>query len=302
LRTEAGPLPGLRHLFMTGASYTGTFQRVFLNDGFHARCRRPDGGHAVEGYLIQISSGAFMLGGYTPLSRSSPLPPAGDRRRMAQPCDVPIIELLSEGEAETHGPSLRDDSDAAGDRYRLYQVPGACHMTSSEAGPLALPIVEQASDFPMDAFAGGALLNLRRWVVAGEPPPRAPRLVLLAHRDAGPCGLRDEALPLQRDRFGNAVGGVRSPFVDVPCATYYPHSTPQPGILGGTGSRLGTADIADLMGHMRPFPADQLRELYGSAERYRAAFDAGVRSLVDDRFIAVADAERMRAMAARVEL
>ena len=68
----------------------------------------------MEGYLIQISSGAFMLGGYTPLAEGIPVPPAGDRRRTMQPLDVPVIELLGEGEAETHEAARRPDSDAEG--------------------------------------------------------------------------------------------------------------------------------------------------------------------------------------------
>ena len=209
LRGPESPLPGLAHLFMTGASYTGTFQRVFIGDGFHARARRPDGGPAIDGYLIQISSGAFMLGGYTPLSEGTPVPPAGDRRRTIPPLDVPVIEMLSEGEAETNAGSRRPDSDAPDDRYRLYEVAGARHMTAHDAGPLALPVVETPSDFPMDMLVGGALLNLRRWVTSrrhaaarGAPAdparPRArPRAVAATRR----C-------PLRRDEHGNAVGGA----------------------------------------------------------------------------------------------
>jgi hypothetical protein len=111
---RANGLPGLHldHLFMSGASHTGTFQRVFLGDGFHARARRGGGGPAVEGYLIQISSGAFMLGGYHALHQDGPVPPAGDRRRVIQPFDVPVIELLSEGEAETNRDSRRPERRA----------------------------------------------------------------------------------------------------------------------------------------------------------------------------------------------
>jgi hypothetical protein len=101
-------------------------------------------------------------------------------------------------------------------------------MTAHDAGPLALPVVEEPSDFPVDMLVSGALLNLRRWVVEGVEPPRAERLVVLPDRAAGRCGLRDEARPLRRDEHGNAVGGVRSPWVDVPIASYYPHSTPRP--------------------------------------------------------------------------
>ena len=296
LRSEGSPWR-LSQLFMTGASYTGTFQRVFLGDGFHARARRPDGGPAVDGYLIQISSGAFMLGGYTPLSEGSRPPPAGDRRRTIAPRDVPVIEMLSEGEVETHEAARRPDSDAADDRYRLYEVPGAAHMTAHDAGPLALPVVETPSDFPMDMLVGGALLNLRRWVRDDVPPPRAERMVIMPDRAAGPCGRRPEARPLQRDEHGNAALGLRSPWVDVPIATYYPHSTPRSihaGNDAGAPVRLEPADVADLMGCMSAFAPDKLRALYGTPERYRERFDAALQRLVDGRWIAPEDAERAR--------
>jgi hypothetical protein len=298
LRGPTSPVPGLSRLYMTGASYTGTFQRVFIGDGFHALARRPDGGPAIDGYLIQISSGAFMLGGYTPLSEGTPVPPAGDRRRTIAPLDVPVIEMLGEGEAETNVAARRPDGDARDDRYRLYEVAGAAHMTAHDAGPLSLPVVEQPSDFPMDMLVGGALLNLRRWVSDDVAPPRAERLLVLADRRAGPCGRRDEARPLQRDQHGNALYGVRSPWVDVPTASYYPHSTPRSAGGGereaSVRSRLEPADVADLMGCMTPFSADKLRELYGTHERYRRQFNAALARLLSERWIAPADAERAR--------
>ncbi|MDD9934771.1 MAG: alpha/beta hydrolase domain-containing protein [Myxococcales bacterium] len=302
LRSDTSPVPGIQRLLMTGASYTGTFQRVFIGDGFHQRARRPDGGPAIDGYLIQISSGAFMLGGYTPLSKGTPVPPSGDRRRTIQGVDVPVIEILSEGEAETHACARRPDSDAP-ERYRLYEVPGAAHMVAREAGPMALPVQEPPSDFPMDMLVGGALQNLRRWIADDVPPPRCDRLVLLDDRDAGPCGLRDEAQPLQRDEHGNAVSGLRTPWVDVPVASYYPHSTPRgadrttevPG-----GRRLGPADVADLMGCMTRFAPEKLRELYGTPARYRELFESSLQQTLEEGWIAPTDADRARERAGEV--
>lgn len=305
LRGPDSPLPRISRLFMTGASFTGTFQRVFIGDGFHARARKPGGGPAIDGYLIQISSGAFMVGGYTPLSEGTPVPPAGDRRRTIQALDVPVIEMLSEGEAETNLAARRADSDSPS-RYRLYEVAGASHMTAQEAGPMALPVIEQPSDFAMDMLVGGALLNLRRWVLEDVPPPRSDRLVVLPDRAAGRCGLRDEARPLRRDEHGNAVAGLRSPWVDVPVASYYPHSTPRtpdpalpPGASGGR--RLSAADVADLMGCMSRFPPHTLRALYGTPARYRERFGAALERSIAQRWIAAADGERARAKAAEVE-
>jgi Alpha/beta hydrolase domain len=307
LRDPTSPVHALSHLFMTGASFTGTFQRVFIGDGFHARARRRDGGPAIDGYLIQISSGAFLLGGYTPLGQGVPRLPAQDRRRTIQPLDVPVIEILSEGEAETHAAARRPDSDALDDRYRLYEVPGASHMTSRDATMSAIPVREEPSDFPMDMLCGGALLNLRRWAVDQVPAPRSERLIFSAD-PAGRRGLRGEARPLERDEHGNAVGGVRSPWVDVPVASYYPHSSTtvspsssSPTNSGASRPMLEPADIADLMGCMTPFTPDKLRALYGTPENYRRRFDVALERMYEQRWIAEADRERARARAARVE-
>ncbi|HET6952657.1 MAG TPA: alpha/beta hydrolase domain-containing protein [Acidimicrobiales bacterium] len=301
---RSGGLPDLRldHLFMSGASYTGTFQRVFLGEGFHAAARRPGGEPAVEGYLILISSGGFRLGGYHPLSAASGVVPGGDPRRTIQPRDVPVIELLSEGEAETNRSSRRPDSDEPGDRYRLYEVPGACHMSPGERGTLGrLPDpVEEPSDFPLYALAGAALANLRAWAVDGVAPPRAPRIELLDDRDAGPHGAAPEALPPARDEHGNARGGVRTPHLDVPVATYSPRST-----LAVDDARVGPPGrrpvaLGELIGSMRRFPPDRLRALYGTPERYLADYRAGVDALVANRWVLPPDAEQMVADAAGV--
>jgi hypothetical protein len=298
----------LDHLFMTGASYTGTFQRVFLGEGFHERARRPDGGPAVDGYLIQISSGAFMLGGYNPINEATGRPPADHPQRIIQPRDVPVIELLSEGEAETNLASRRDDSDEPSDRYRLYEVPGACHMSRGESSGSMLPAtVEEPSTFPMYAVVGGALENLRRWSVEGDPPPRAERIELLADADAAPHGEMAEARPCARDEHGNALGGVRMPELEVPIASYYPHSTLADAGAAAAGRPRGEGrpgrpamPLGEIMGSMTRFPPEQLRELYGSPAEYVARYRKVADGLVADRWILPADAERMVETAAGV--
>lgn len=290
------------HLLMTGASYTGTFQRVFLADGFHDRTRRPDGGPAVEGYLIQISSGGFGIGGYNPINPDQDRVDVGDPRRTIGDHGVPVIELLGEGEAETHLGTTRDDSDDPAGPYRLYEVPGACHMSSGEAGhgPLA-PTEEEPSDFPMWAIAGQALTNLRDWVVDGTLPPRAERVRHLASKEHGPGGSAQESLPLERDEHGNAVGGVRTPWVDVPIARDFPHST-----IAGGGQMAGPPgrpriDLGDIMGCMFRFDADELRALYGTPAEYQKRFAESLEGTVSGGWIAEADVERLTSAAAAVE-
>jgi hypothetical protein len=290
------------HLLMTGASYTGTFQRVFLGDGFHTRTRRPDGGPAIEGYLIQISSGGFGVGGYNPINPDAGRLPLDDPRRTIGGHGVPVIELLGEGEAETHQRVTRDDSDERPDPYRLYEIPGGCHMSSGERGhgPLA-PTVEEPSDFPMWAIAGQTLLNLRRWVVDGTPPPRADRLVHLDDAEAGPHGERADAIPLRRDEHGNAIGGVRTPYVDVPIASYYPHSTLAGEAMPGGPGRGAGIDMGDLLGCMHRFTPERLRELYGTPAEYQRQFGEAMERVVASRWIDPVDATWLVDQAAAID-
>ena len=291
---------------MTGASYTGTFQRVFIGDGFHARARRPDGGPAMEGYLIQISSGAFMLGGYTPLAEGVPVPPAGDRRRTMQPLDVPVIEILGEGEAETHEAARRPDSDAEGDRYRLYEVAGARPHDRARCGPARAAGGGRAERLP-DGHAGRrraaqpAPLGGRRRAAAARRAPGD-----LAGALAGPlrasrprrvrCCATSTATPCAA--FARRGSTCRSP-ATIRTARRARQSRRAGGSRPGR-PRLAPADVADLMGCMTRFAPEKLRALYGTPEGYRARFEAALERLVDERWIALADAERARALAAEV--
>jgi hypothetical protein len=168
-------------------------------------------------------------------------------------------------------------------------------MTSRDPVSRGLPeTVEEPSDFPMPALAGGALRNLRRWAVDGIAPPRAARLTNLSNKDDGPCGRMAEALPLLRDEHGNALGGVRTPDLDVPVAAYYPHSTLPPDDAGA-GAFQG-----DIMGSMNRFSVDKLRTLYGSPETYRAAYEAGVARLVAEGWIDEDEAQEWRRRALKI--
>ncbi|WP_138444304.1 alpha/beta hydrolase domain-containing protein [Sinomonas susongensis] len=259
-------------LIMSGWSMTGTFCRVFLRDGFHEDARTPDGSPAVDGYLIAISSGGFLEGGYQPLSDGCMVLPREDARRTISNHGVPVIELLSEGESETHASVLREDSDHPGDPYRLYEIAGACHGSVStktgwpgdaQADRMGIArgarIREMPSTFPIEHVARAAFAHLDRWITDGIEPPRAPRL---RFGEGNIKGGWPECVPLERDELGNAVGGVRSTHVDVPIATYVPHSTIES--VAGTAHPGG-----DLYGHMVPFSAERLRALYGKPEEYR---------------------------------
>ena len=60
------------------------------------------------------------------------------------------------------------------------------------------------------------------------------------------------------DEYGNALEGLRSPFVDVPLSRYYAHATGAP-----TCSNYGNEV---------PLPAATLRQLYGDPQGYMTKF------------------------------
>ena len=141
-----------------------------------------------------ISSGVFARTGYLPPNGQSGSLPVNDPRRVMQPHGVPVIEMLSEMEAETNLKGRRPDSDEPADRYRLVEIAGASHSSGppspirrivpAQLAKKGLPsrrhrrraAIEPPNEFPFGYFATAALDNIHRWVTKGTPPPRAERL------------------------------------------------------------------------------------------------------------------------------
>ena len=121
-----------------------------------------------------------------------------------------------------------------------------------------------------------ALHALNRWLSERVAPPSAPLL------DAAP----GEIPKLVLDPNGNALGGIRTPWVDVPVATLSGMGQDGPQLLG-------------LVGSTRPFPPAKLHALYprGSSD-YQARFDASLQQAIHSGFLLEADAPEIRALAA----
>jgi hypothetical protein len=103
---------------------------------------------------------------------------------------------------------------------------------------------------------------------------------------------------LVRDEHGNALGGIRSTYVDVPIASYYPHSTPAVDVAYESGPIRSAAMMGDLLGAMEPFDHDKLVNLYGTHQRYVERVSIRVDELVDEGWLLAAGAEAVKADAA----
>ena len=190
------------------------------------------------------------------------------------------MNLLSEGEVVgtlSPGFTVADDTDAP--RFRGYEVPGSFHHW--EVKPGAQRTVSQPgegdhdpqhddmhNDRPWHVVVHAILDNLDRWVRDGVAMPRAPRIT------------RDPDAPdgIARDECGNARGGLRTPWLDVPTARYSPRCTCSPV----TGSMVPLTD-AELTAH------------YADRAAFVDAWEHSIDALVADRWLLAADAEALRA-------
>jgi hypothetical protein len=115
-----------------------------------------------------------------------------------------------------------------------------------------------------------ALKALDNWVKDGTAPPKAEPLAM-------------EGNKILKDEFDNALGGVRTPNVDVPISNL----RPTPLFDGsGAGGCEGIKDAAcAVFGATVPFTAEQLQALYPTHEDYVTKFKASAEATVKAGFM-----------------
>lgn len=253
-----GPFAGarVRYLLMGGSSQTGGTTLRYIEQS-HVAARLPNGKPIYDGYLpMEAFSTSRIAGG-----------------------DVPVIHAVGEGDFALFrlgNPdvrfSIREDADAASDRFREYEFAGASHVPTRGQTKNSKP-GEYPSQFPTQPFYKMALLHLIDWVTKGTVPPRGPRLEQTA------------AGVMVRDEHGNVKGGIRSPWVDVPIA----HIIASPP-LDSDGNRSRAQ-----MGIQENFPQAKLAQLYGTREAYLQKFNRGIDALVAGRWITAPDGVKLKA-------
>lgn len=234
--------------------------------------------------------------------------PAPSPARLRRDVKVPIIQIQAETDVPNFiGARQPDDTGlrtwelagtAHGDRYMLTgggtrSLQLRCHDPDPK---LAVPI----NDGPMTYSMRAALRQMERWVAGGAPPPSAPPLALAA-TDARP------GEPLARDQAtGIALGGVRTPHVDVPVRTLNGIRAPAGGggfcrLFGRTDEWNGDADPWDgTPADPSPTPEPVLSKLYPSKSVFLSRFEDAMDKGIEAGFLLRDDAEQMRAEAGQV--
>lgn len=247
--------------------------------------------HVYDGFLVH-SRGA----GAATLSLPQPVFDGPPVALVRDDVDVPVLTFQTETDVVAIGFFAARQPD--GPKIRTWEVAGTAHgdtyltvVGRMDRGPAAadtthLPPVDSifdgtfTCDLPINAgpqhyVLSAALRQLVRWVRSGRGPASTPQL-----------SVRAGSLPtLERDPRGNAVGGIRTPQVDVPIA-----------VVSGVGqpdrspcTRLGTT-IA--------FDAATLASLYPSHRSYVAAVSRAAKQAVNRGVLIAIDARASRRAAA----
>lgn len=278
-----GLMNGMRvqRLYMTtqGGEIT-----TYIN-AMHNRAKLASGKPAFDGYLVRNPPAPAAISGC-----SGPIP-AGDARRQIKDLDVPVVSVVAQGEVMSAFPVRKADSDAPVGRYRLYEVAAVSHIdthayegfpsmaeqteaTGTAQGTLQFPFTARCDPdilmqtIPMLRYAfNGAFANLDRWVKDGVTPPRVPRM-----------DVQGNAVVV--NEFGIGAGGIRSPYSDVPTASY-------------TQTTGGPGNCREL-GETRPLSWARLEQLHGNQKNYAQKAGAAIDRMVKERWVSESDARRMR--------
>lgn len=178
--------------------------------------------------------------------------------------DVPIFDVQTESDVVgiLDSASVRQDDT---DTFRLWEVAGAAHADLHLVGEATASAVDcgvPINDAPLHVVAKAAFRHFVRWVEGGDPPPLAPRFELSAGDAA-----------IQRDPDGIALGGLRTPPVDVPVRVLSGEQGPNPAV------------ICLLLGSTRPLSDERLAQLYPSREAFQQRYDAAVDAAIDAGFV-----------------
>jgi hypothetical protein len=125
-------------------------------------------------------------------------------------------------------------------------------------------------------MVSAALAALDRWVRTGIAPRKADRIEV-----------DEQTLSIVRDEVGNALGGIRTPYVDAPIAT-----------LSGEGQPAGNA-FCSLFGTTQLFDDSALSGLYRDHADYSSKVAASVSAAVRDGFLLKPDGKLINTWARR---
>jgi hypothetical protein len=229
-----------------------------------------------DGYFVQQAGSARSInsGPVCGAAGSQPFPDCtpqlqGSDRLVRTDLPVPVVHAITETDIEILFGTVGRQADTP--TFRYYEIAGGGHLTVHKdvevlpaglLGPTPL-FLEDLCQFPLNTTADGAVFvsyvfnalweNLEQQVQTGAAPPSGVQMDVVA-------GV------VQRDAFGNGLGGVRLPSLEAPVATYTPGNQADPSLppflqfIGNLACRLASSESA--------FDEATLDELYPNHGSY----------------------------------
>jgi hypothetical protein len=265
--------------------------RVDLLGGLRAEHLIADGesqsAFRMTTYANAIQPVARVYDGFLIHSRNGSAAPLGDgftgrvaTAHIRTDLDVPVFQVLTETDMFGIGPSFPPARQPDTPLLRTWEVAGTAHADARYLrllfvqGTRAIPgmldltaVFDVANNGPQQYVMNAALHRLGAWVTRGTPPAHGDPLTIVDGKIA-------------RDEHGNALGGIRTPQLDVPVA-----------VLSGEG--------VSIIGRTIPFDRATLQSLYPTHDDYVRAFDRATDRAVRDGTILPSDARTIKAAAAR---
>lgn len=284
VRDPSGPLGDLKvkKVIAAGESQSA-FRMVTYVNGVHPLA------HVYDGFFVHSRGSGGSYG--APLSQDpQSIIPVPSPTFIRSDIDVPVLTFETETDLTflDFFPARQEDTR----KIRTWEVAGTSHadaytllggMTDVGTSPDIVELVVNAAPLPPfiscnapinsgphHFVVNAAFSALNRWVRRGKAPRSAPGLDVAAGPPAA----------INTDANGNALGGIRTPAVDVPIATF-----------GGLGSGSITCT---LFGSTVPFDAAKLASLYPTHKTFVKAYNKALKRSVRAGWILKPDAKLMK--------
>jgi hypothetical protein len=282
-----GPLIPKR-VIAVGESQSAMFLTTYVN-------RVDPVAKVYDGFLIHS-----RFGGSAPLDgasiRSAPAENPQQPVKLRSDLRVPVMTVVTETDVLGGGllgfyRARQPDTE----KLRIWEIAGAAHADTylmgagaidSGSAPIeklaaALAPTRERPGMKLDRLINSgpqqhyimqaALSHLDRWLSSSQTPPHGSVLKVVD----------GEPLTLSMNSDGNAEGGIRTPWVDVPTMR-----------LSGVGS--GSSLIAQLVGFSEPFDEATLQRLYpGGQSEYMQKFERSLSAAIEAGFILAADRQEI---------
>lgn len=212
--------------------------------------------------------------------------------------DVPVLTFQTETDMTFLGYAAVRQDDSK--NFRLWEVAGTAHADSyllvsgwTDVGDSPAVFQPLITSSPIPGFVEcgqpinsgqqhvvlkAAVAALDKWVRRGKGPKSAPRLDVAT----------TPAVAINVDEHGNGVGGIRTPAVDAPIATF-------------TGEQEGSI-LCRLFGTTTPFDDAKLASLYPTHADFVKAHNKALKRSVKAGWILKKDAKLMKQWAAGADV